>query len=140
MPFQEKSAWVMSLSLLLGGVFYVGVIATISEDIGRLAPPVLPVVIAYTVILIVVAVLGHIVLAAFAPENANASLDEREREIFYRAGHYAGNIFAFGVLISLGFYILTQSGDALFYGIFASLMIGQLAEYAIRIFLYRTGV
>jgi hypothetical protein len=140
MAFQEKSAWVMSLSLLLGGVFYFGVVSSMSEDIGRLAPPILPVVAVYTAILIIVAVLGHIALAVFSPKDANASLDERERTIFYRAGHIAANVFGFGVLLSLGFYLFSSNGDALFYGIFASLMIGQLAEYAIRILLYRIGV
>lgn len=32
MPFQEKSAWVMSLSLVLGAVFYFGVVTAMSPS------------------------------------------------------------------------------------------------------------
>ena len=140
MPFQEKSAWVMSLALLLGSVFYFGVIAAMSADINQLAPPTLPVVAVFTVILIVVAILGHVAIAIFSPKDASEPLDEREREIFHRAGHVSGNVFGIGVVLSLGVYLLFHSGTVLFYGVFTSLIIGQLAEYGIRIFLYRNSV
>ena len=140
MPFQEKSAWVMSLSLVLGAVFYFGVVTAMSPDFSRLAPPTLPVVAVFTMVLIIVAILGHIAIAALSPKDANKPLDERERKIFHWAGHVSGNVFGLGVVSSLGLYLLFQSGDLLFYGVFASLIIGQLAEYGTRIFLYRTSV
>ena len=140
MPFQEKSAWVMALSLLVGGFFYFGVVMVTSADIGQLVHPILPVVAMYSVSLIAFAILGHVAIAVFAPKEANAPLDERERRIIERAGHVSGYVFAFGVILSLGIYLLSYSGDVLFYGIFASLMIGQLAEYALRIFLFRTSI
>lgn len=140
MAFKEKSAWVMSLTLLVGGVFYFGLVTAMSADIGQLAHPVLPLVAIYTVILIVFAVVGHIAIAALSPKEANAPPDERERRIIERAGHVSGYVFAIGVVLSLGTYLLIHNGDILFYGIFASLMIGQLAEYAVQIFLYRTAV
>lgn len=68
MPFQEKSAWIMSLALLLGGIFYFRVVVAMSSEIGELD----------------------------------------------------GNLF--------------------FYSVFASLMISQLVEYGMQIFLYRTTV
>ncbi|MCG8418029.1 MAG: hypothetical protein MJE77_08825 [Proteobacteria bacterium] len=140
MAFQEKSAWIMSLALLLGGLFYFGVVAWMSSQIGELAPPILPLVAVYTVILIIIAIVGHVVIAVFAPKDANTALDERERQIFDRAGHLSGYVVGVGVLLSLGLYLFSYSGNLLFYGVFASLMISQLAEYAIQIFLYRSGV
>jgi len=140
MPFQEKSAWIMSLSLLLGSVFYFGAVTAISGDIGQLAPPSVPIVVIYTVILIIVSIVGHVAIAAFSPKEANTSLDERERIIRRQASHISGYILATGIVLSLGLYLFSHSGDVLFYCVFASLMIGQLAEYAIQIFLYRTAV
>ncbi len=130
----------MSLSLLLGGVFYFGVVAAMSAEIGQLAQPILTVVTVYTLILIVIAIVGHIAIAILAPKDANAPLDERERRIFDRAGHASSYVFGAGVVLSLGLYLFSHSGDVLFYSIFASLMIGQLAEYAIRIFFYRAAI
>jgi hypothetical protein len=140
MAFQEKSAWVMSVSLLLGGLFYFGVVKTMTAEIGQLAPPILPTVMLYTIILIVVAIIGHIAIAVLTPKEANAPLDEREKTIFHRASHVSGYLFGAGVLLSLGVYLYSYSGDALFYGVFASLMISQLAEYIIRILFYRVFV
>jgi hypothetical protein len=140
MAFQEKSAWVMSVSLLLGGLFYFGVVKTMTAEIGQLAPPILPTVMLYTIILIVVAIIGHIAIAVLTPKEANAPLDEREKTICHRASHVSGYLFGAGVMLSLGVYLYSNSGDALFYGVFASLMISQLAEYIIRILFYRVFV
>lgn len=138
MPFQEKSAWVMSLSLLLGGMFYFSVVSNMTAEIGALAPPILPTVVLYTIILIAVAIIGHIAIAVLAPRDANAPLDEREKIIFHRASHLSGYLFGIGVVPSLGYYLFTHNGDILFYSVFASLMISQLSEYVFRILLYRT--
>lgn len=94
----------------------------------------------YTVGLIAVAIIGQIAIAIFSPKDANAPLDERERDIFLRASHYSGYVLATGVVMALGFYLLSYSGDVLFYTVFASLMISQLADYGFRIFLYRTAL
>lgn len=140
MAFQEKSAWVMSVALVLGGVFYFVAVSDLSTAIGQLAPPILPSIIKYTIILTVVSVVGHIVIAAMTPKDANAPLDEREQTILIRAGHYSSYLLGAGVLLSLGGYLVIHSGDALFYGVFASLMISQFAEYVIRIFYYRATI
>jgi hypothetical protein len=140
MAFQEKSAWVMVVALLLGGVFYFGVVASMSAGIGELAPPILPLVAVYTAILVAIAIAGHIVAAISAPREANGPLDERDRAITVRAGQRAGVVFGLGVISSLGLYLVTGDGRLLFYSVFASLMLGQLAEYVLQLVHYRTGV
>ena len=107
---------------------------------GELVSPLLPTIAVYTIILVILAIVGHIVISALSPKEANAPLDERERRIFDRAGNVSGYVFGAGVVVSLGLYLLSYSGDVLFYLVFASLMIGQLAEYLMRIVLYRTAV
>lgn len=139
MAFQEKSAWIMALALLVTGIFYFGVVASMSSAMGGLAPPNVPVLAVYTVLLAVLAIIGHIVIAIFAPKEANAPADERERRIFERAGHWSGYIFGCGVILSLGLYLVFYEGNLLFYGVFGSLMLSQLVEYLIQIVLYRSA-
>jgi hypothetical protein len=137
MPFQEKSTWIMSAALLLCGLFYFAQVKSMSSSLGELAPPTIPIVIVYTIILVLVATVGHIVIAIFAPREANAPADERERRVFDRAAHLSGYVFATGVVLSLGLYLISYDGNMLFYGVFGSLMIGQLAEYVFQVYFYR---
>jgi uncharacterized membrane protein (DUF485 family) len=140
MAFQEKSAWIMAVALLVGAVLYFGVVGVMSSSMGRLAPPVVPVVAVYSAILAIVAIVGHAVVAALAPKEANARLDERERAVHARAGQRSGVVFGFGVVASLGVYLWSYDGNLLFYCVFASLMLSQLVEYALQIVMYRTSV
>ena len=140
MPLREKSAWIMAvLLLLLGGAYFYAVTAIWSEN-GQLAAPMLPLVVAYTVCLIALSVIGHTVIAIFTPKEANAVADEREQLIFNRAGNYSLYFIAIGILLSLGLYLLWHNGDLLFYMVFASLMVGQIMEYVFQILFYRTAV
>jgi uncharacterized membrane protein (DUF485 family) len=137
MSFQQKSAWIMSFALVVGGLYYFGAVSNMSQAIGHLAPPNMPAVVTYTVLLVVIAVVGHIVIAAASPKEADAPLDERERKIFHWAGNVSSYVLGIGVIWSLGFYLFRHDGDVLFYSVFASLMLCQLAEYLIQIALYR---
>ncbi len=140
MPFNEKSAWIMSVILIVAGASYYSAVATLGAETGQLAQPMMPLVIRYTVMVVALTVVGHIVIAILAPKEANAPLDERERQIVHRAGHYSSYFSAVGVVTSLGYYFFSHSGDLLFYTVFASLMVGQIMEYLIQIFFYRTSV
>ena len=140
MPFQEKSAWTMLAALLCCGLLYCAQITSMSPSIGELARPTMPIVIVYTVILVVVAIVGHIVIAIFAPEEAKASIDERERKIVDRAAHLSAYVFTIGVVLSLILYMISYDGNMFFYTVLGSLVIGQLAEYAFQIYFYRAGL
>jgi hypothetical protein len=133
MSFQEKSAWIMSIALLLSGILYLTQIMSMSSALGALAPPTIPIIIAYTITLVVVTTLGHIGIAIFAPKEANASSDERERQIVGRAAHLSSYALAASVVLCLGFYLISHDGNVLFYGVFGSLIISQLAEYAFQV-------
>lgn len=140
MPFREKSAWIMTFGLLLVGTLYFYAVAVIWSASGQLAQPMLPLVVAYTVCLVVFSVVGHVAIAILAPKEANARPDERERQIISRSGHYSSFVVASGIVMSLGLYLFWHDGDLLFYTVFGSLMLGQIMEYVFQIFLYRTSV
>ena len=139
MPFQEKSAWIMLLALLLSGIPYISNIVTLSHG-AQLPPPNIQQLVYYTIILILIAVIGHIIITAFSAKDANAKLDERERRIFDRAGKLAGYVFGFGSVGSLIFYLFFADGNLLFYGVLGSLIIGQLVEYITKIYFYRWNI
>jgi len=140
MPFREKSAWIQISALFLGGMFYFRTVLKAWSESGQLVSPEAPLILSYTCILVVIAIVGHIGVVALAPKDADAPVDERERIIFYRAGHYSSYVIVAGALMSLGLFILTKSGDLLFYTVFASLVVGQIVEYVFQILFYRTSV
>jgi hypothetical protein len=140
MSYLEKTAWIMIAALAFGGFFYFGVVAEHSPSLLQLAEPDLPLIAAYTFALVLVAVVGHIVTGILSPKDANAPLDERDRRIADKAGHWSSYVLGVGVVMSLGGYLFLHNGNLLFYGVFASLMLSQIIEYVIQILLYRTGV
>ena len=140
MPFHEKSAWTMAVTLTIGGILYFWAVASISADLGQLAPPVLPTVVVYTGIIVVLAIVGHIAIAALSPREANAPADEREKKVVDRAAHLSGYVLGVGAIAALGLYLFTYDGNLMFYVVFASLMASQIAEYLCQIALYRRGV
>jgi hypothetical protein len=79
-------------------------------------------------------------IVTISPKEAEAKLDEREKQIFNRAASLSGVILGFAVIISLGIHLISENGTLLFYTVFAGLIISQLAKYGIRIFLYRTVI
>ncbi len=140
MAFKEKSAWIMSVALILGGLFYAVHVADLSSAGPGIAAPTRPSLVVYTLILIVIAIVGHIVIASLAPKDANAPTDERERRIFDRAAHWSSYVLGFGVIVSLIGYLFNYDGHLLFYGVFASLMLSQLTEYLLQIWFYRSAL
>jgi cytochrome b561 len=140
MPFHEKSAWIMLVTLLAGSFMYFFTVVSTWSESGQLASPMIPQILTYTCCLVIIVIAGHIVAAVVAPKDANAPVDEREKKIFTRAGHYSSYAIGVGILLSLGLYLLSNSGDLLFYTVFASLLIGHLVEYLTQILFYRTSI
>ncbi len=139
MSFKEKSAWVMLLGLLISGLFYLATVLMMSKD-GQLAPPIMPILIVYTIILTVIAIAGHVIIALFAPKEANAKTDEREQLIVDKSGYLSSQVFAFGVILSLMYYLVSYNGPLLFYSAFASLILAQMLEYVMQIYFLRRTI
>lgn len=137
MAFREKTAWIMSIALLLGGLFYWHVVDAGSQALGAAMPPLIPVVAIYVGILVVIAVVGHVVAALTSLKTANDPMDERERAITARATSLADSVMGIGILISLGVYLLSYDGNQLFHLVFGTLMVSQFLHYAAQIVLFR---
>ena len=137
MAFREKTAWIMSIALLLGGLFYGSVITAGSQELGTTMPPLIPVVAVYVGILVIIAIVGHVIAAVTSLKTANDPMDERERAISARATSLADSVMGIGVLMSLGLYLTNYDGNQLFHLIFGTLMVSQFLHYAAQIALYR---
>ena len=140
MSYREMSAWIMGFALLIGMIFYFGLIVSVSLKIGEVVAPIMPSIIFFTLILLTTAIVGHIFAAIYVRKEALASRDERDRRIAARAGVLSGYVFASGIILSLASYLYYFDGNLLFYGVVASLIISQLVEYVLRIFLYRSRI
>jgi hypothetical protein len=137
MPFREKSAWLMSAALTLVSAGYAYIVINMSHYMERLAPPLIPLIVVYTLALAFLAAASHILIALLAPKDASAPADERDRAIAAKAGAWSGYVFATGVALALGDYLVVRDGDTLFYAVFASWTLAQLSDYAFQIVLYR---
>ncbi len=133
MTFNEKSAWIMLKALLVSGLSYAGAVVNLSADLGQLAPPSIPLLIKFTVVLILISLVGHALIAALRPGEASDRLDEREQRVHDKAGNWSGLTLGFGVIVALVGYLALGNADLLFYGVIASLFIAQLAEYVLQL-------
>ena len=140
MSFHEKSAWAMAGILIAGLCFYVSTVARMSVGLEGLAPPVLPVVVVYIIVIVGLSILGHILIAITRPSEADDTMDERDKLIAARAGNIAGVLLGLGILGGLAIYLFTYDGNQLFQTVFVSLRVAQIAEYGARIVYYRGGV
>mgnify|MGYP001816312350 FL=1 len=139
MSFHEKSSWIMFSLISITGLLYLAEVFSLTHN-EKLPPPDAPSLVLYLAAMAVLSIIGHIVIAALAPKDANARLDEREVVIFARAGSIAGHVFSVGVVLSMFLYLLEPNGDILFYCVAATLVISELADCAVKIYLYRIGV
>jgi cytochrome b561 len=139
MSFREKTAWAMALILIAGAIFYFDKVVRITDAIGRTAPPIIGLVIAYVVVIVIASVMAMIALSVFSPREADAPADEREERILDKAGHWSGYVLAVPLLGALWHFAVNGDGNMLFHLIFLALMLGQIAEYTFQIILFRRG-
>ncbi|MGB5326154.1 MAG: hypothetical protein WBN40_12115 [Pseudomonadales bacterium] len=137
MAFHEKSAWIMLIALLITGLLYFSTVLSMSQALGDIAPPNIPILVVFTVALTLFAIVGHIVVAALSAREANRTLDERERKIGDRAGNFSSYLFGLGIVLALGIYLFSRNGDLIFYAVFGSLIIAQIFEYLLQLYFYR---
>ncbi|MEZ5947274.1 MAG: hypothetical protein R3C13_14090 [Hyphomonas sp.] len=140
MSFREKSAWAMVFILISAGAYYFNKVFAISQALGQTAPPIIGLVIFYVVMVVIASIVIMSIIAGASGKEANAPVDEREKVILDKAGHWSGYVLAIGVFTGMMNFGVTSDGNLLFHICFASLMVSQIAEYGFQILLFRRGV
>ena len=133
MSFREKSAWVMSVVMVVTGLLYAWLVQAAPQ--APVIGPLLPYVLAITALSVVV----QVVLALHSPSEASAPLDERERNVAARAGQISGIVLAISVMLSGAVYVLFPEGNMLFHHLLGALIVAQIVDYAAQIWLLRRG-
>jgi hypothetical protein len=136
MSFREKSAWVMTVLMILAGLYYLNLVVGASRQLGVPAPPV-GIFVTYVVLVVIGPVAAQVGLAVSAPKEANAPADERERPLLQRAGNWSGTVLALGAVTSLLHYLQHGDGNLLFHMVLGSLIVAQIAEYVFQVALLR---
>lgn len=140
MTFLEKSAWVMIAALVVSGALYFNGVLAVSTELGQVAPPNIGLIAFATIVIIAVAIFGHVVAALGNPADADAPEDERDRVVAWRAGNTAGYVLSASVMLGIGAFALSGDGNLLFHLMVGGLLIAQIAEYVLTILFYRRGV
>lgn len=138
MTLPEKTAWIMCLALAVAGWLYIAPIITSIMD-GLAAPVPGRSAIGFVVLIVIIAIIGHIIVAVTDPETANQRMDERDWSVAHRAGHWSGVVFGVLTITALLAYLVLRDGDLLFHMIFASMILSQMFEYGLVILSYRRG-
>ena len=139
MSFREKSAYVMLVAVLVVAVWLVSEVYDPSNATTWLSNTSEPLIVGALVILAIVSAIGHAVIAARNPEEANEPLDEREREIVSVAQGFAYNTLIIGVLAS--FATLHIDGSLRLFAVLVSfsMLISWFVQYSSQIVLFRLG-
>lgn len=136
MSFREKSAWAMALVTGIAGLWYLNTLVALGADA---TPAPLGLLIRYVIVIVVASVAAQVTLAILTPTEAEAPADERERLVLDRAGSQAGDVLAFGLLVSLGWFLMERDGNLLFHMAFFSLIVAQTVQYLLQAVRLRRG-
>jgi len=140
MPFHEKSAWAMILILGASAIYYVWEVYGFSMALGETAPPNSKITIVWVMFVIIGSAIAHAVLAGMTPWHADEGYDERDKLVFDKAGNWSGWVLGGGAVAGLWHFIVNNDGNLLFHIVLVSLIIAQIADYALQLWFYRKGV
>jgi hypothetical protein len=134
LSFQEKSLWLMLLSLLLGfGVYAATVLPAHAVNV---MPHQIVLFVVAVVALVVMQIVGHIVIAIF---DRRTESDERDRLIALKGTRNAGYVLAVGVFFALCTALVTDGNFMFTHVLLAAWVLAQLVEIASQLVLYRRG-
>lgn len=132
--FQEKSLWLMFLSL--AGVFGFYFVTVLPADAANVRPHQVVLFTVAVVMLVIMQVVGHIVIAIV---DRNARTDERDRLIALKGTRNAAYVLATGVFLALCAAMVTEGNFVFTHVLLASWVVAQLVEIGSQLFLYQRG-
>jgi hypothetical protein len=136
MSFKEKSAWIIFITTLITAVIYFTALGLSFAGYVRYAS-VLHLFGALMLGLVIVQIVGHVVIAARAPADANAPTDERERIIGWKADRVGFYTLTVGALLGIVTIHLGASAPDLAHAVLLAFVLSQLAKYGTVVRLHR---
>ncbi len=134
LSFQEKSLWLMFVSLIAVFTLYFGtVLPTDAVDVR--AQQVVRFVLAVSM-LVVMQIAGHILIAIV---DRRTETDERDRRIQLLGVRNGGYVLATGVFLALCAALISEGNFLFTHVLLGSWVLAQLAEIGSQLFLYRRG-
>ena len=133
--FQEKSLWLMLISLMLGfGFYFVTVLPTTTAN---LMPDHVVFFVLAVVILVITQVVGHIIIVDF---DHHTKTDERDQLIELKGTRNGAYVLATGVFLALCAALFTEGNFIFTHVLLGFWVLAQLVTLASQLFLYRRGV
>jgi hypothetical protein len=137
MPFREKTAWFLLISLLVNvAIFlFLRVSGHLDSDWSTLH---------FFLLMLIASVVAQFVLrfiaARMAPKDARAPVDERERLIALKAARNAGAILIVGVLaVPFSLHLGVRSAPDMGYLAIVALAVSEIVRTVSKIVYYRLG-
>lgn len=134
MSFQEKSLWLVFLSVTAFSAFY------FAQALPGAGPDVMPgqmaIFVAAIVALVVVQVAGHIVIAIV---DRRTDTDERDGRIALKGTRNGAYVLATGVFLALCAGLVTEGNFVFTHVLFGSWVLAQLVETGSQLWMYRRG-
>lgn len=140
MSFQEKSLWLMFVSLVgaFCFYFYFAFTTVLPEPAAvNVMPHQVGLFVAAVVLLVITAVVGHIVIAIV---DRRSETDERDRLIELKGTRNGAYVLATGVFLALCAAVMTEGNFVSSHVLLGFWVLAQLVETGSQLFLYRRGV
>ncbi|MBV9790718.1 MAG: hypothetical protein JOZ51_21170 [Chloroflexi bacterium] len=132
--FQEKSLWLMFISLIGGFGFYF--MTVLPNDSADVMPHQVVVFVLAVVLLVIMQIVGHIVITIV---DRRTETDERDRLIGLKGTRNAGYVLATGVFLALCTALLTEGNFVFTHVLLGFWVLAQLVEIGSQLVLYRRG-
>jgi hypothetical protein len=161
MSKQEKASWSLLVTNLVVGAWYLSALLALGTDLAGQLEAMMGLFIRLTIVSVVLAILGEIVMHALAEKDQNkVELDERDRLISLKArrnGYFvlvSAVVLVMSMLTFIGFTkgvesslpdsvttLVQQAGHAFFMAnlLVLALMLTEVAIQGSRVFYYRRG-
>ncbi len=134
LSFQEKSLWLMFVSLIAVFALYFGTVLP-TDAVDVMAQQVVRFALAVSM-LVVMQIAGHILIAIV---DRRTETDERDRQIQLLGVRNGGYVLATGVFLALCAALISEGNFLFTHVLLGSWVLAQLAEIGSQLFLYRRG-
>ncbi len=139
MSFEEKSNLVMLTAVIIVFGWYAATVLSMAADTPVAEITYQPSIVVVAVALVLIAVIGHTVIAALNPSEAGQS-DERDKTINMRAERIGGYVVGSTALAALIVTMLELDNFWIAQTLLAGLVLSEIVEGGWRVVLYRRGV